>query len=363
MLMSTPSLSACKPSRPGRSSQRLLTSAAAAALVVSAAAAHAAPAASLAFSSGGFASDGAAAVFVPPAAPARRSILQIVPVHLRAGAPAGAPGRLLSLKPQPKDATTGYFLAGAISATWSGGAGVADIKVAEVENQNTSGTSGDLTLSLWTTATLPSVAAGISGYELASADLGSLPAGDEFSNVDTGEISFEEPPAGCYYVSIVLSQGDSVLDLRTFSSSGTPENNGYNVTPFPNAQSCPAATSCTRTSAGACLDSSRFQVTANYANDTTGAGPASVLSFDGTRAESDESVFYYFTDSSNFEVGVKVLDACSFSSSFWVFIGGLTNQGWSINVLDTQTGNTKHYGNADGTTTVTVTDTAALPCP
>ncbi|HLX09402.1 MAG TPA: hypothetical protein VKY89_16235 [Thermoanaerobaculia bacterium] len=71
-----------------------------------------------------------------------------------------------------------------------------------------------------------------------------------------------------------------------------------------------------------------------------GKSQAQVLSFTGERAESDESVFYYFADPSNFELGVKVLDACALTSSFWVFIGGLTNQRWTV-----------------------TTDTVGLPCP
>jgi hypothetical protein len=46
-----------------------------------------------------------------------------------------------------------------------------------------------------------------------------------------------------------------------------------------------------------------------------------------------------------------------------VFIGGLTNQGWTINVLDTQTGNHNHYVNNLPNVTVTTADTKGLPCP
>jgi len=263
-------------------------------------------------------------------------------------------------QPQPQDASTGLFVSGAVSATW--GSGVADMRAQIIANERSSGTSGTLTLHLVATTSPPPVGA-FSGFDMASVNLGTLPAGTEFTNVDSGTVNFVPPGTpGCYYVSLVLEENGGVVDVRTFSAGGTPENTSYSVFPFGGA-TCPAATSCTRTGGGACLLGGRFQVTAAYDNTVTGAGPALVMSFGSTRAESNESVFYYFTDPSNFEMGVKVLDACSFSSSFWVFIGGLTNQAWNLTVLDTLTGNKKTYANNLDVTTVTVTDTAALPCP
>ncbi len=260
----------------------------------------------------------------------------------------------------PLDASTGLFVGGAVSATW--GSGQADMRAQIIANERSSGTSGALTLHLVATSSPPPVGA-FSGFDMASVSLGSLPAGAQIDNFDSGVAPFSQPGTpGCYYVSLVLEENGGVVDVRTFPAGGTPESTGYSVFSFGGA-SCPAATSCTRTSNAACLVSSRFQVTAVYDNTATGAGVGQVMSFSGTRAESNESVFYYFTDPSNFEMGIKVLDACSFSGSFWVFIGGLTNQGWNVNVLDTQTGRKKTYANSLGTTTVTVTDTAAFPCP
>jgi hypothetical protein len=62
-------------------------------------------------------------------------------------------------------------------------------------------------------------------------------------------------------------------------------------------------------------------------------------------------------------MGIKVLDACAVNNFFWVFIGGLTNQGWEVNILDTKTGTSKFYSNDLNITTLTTADTAALPCP
>ena len=280
-------------------------------------------------------------------------------VHLGAAAHALAPGgdATFYAPVRPFDGLSGLIIAGNVAATW--GSGQADLAAQIISNSRASAT-GDLTLHLVATTKPPPVS-GFSGFFMASFDLGPLPAGTEFTNVDTGTIPFSPPATnGCYYVSEVLEENGIVVDVRTFPVGGTPENTGFDVFPF--GTTCPAATFCTRTGTGACLLGGRFQVTAVYENDVSGSGPATVQSFGSTRAESDESVFYSFTGPQNFELGVKVLDACSLFNVFWVFIGGLTNQGWNVTVLDTQTGHHKTYGNALGVTTVTTTDTAALPC-
>jgi hypothetical protein len=119
---------------------------------------------------------------------------------------------------------------------------------------------------------------------------------------------------------------------------------------------------CTRSATTACLVNGRFQVTVSYENSGS-SGQAQVMSFAGRRAESDESVFLYFTDPSNFEMGLKILPACGVNNHFWVFIGGLTNQGWQVSILDTSNGRTKSYSNALNHLTSTTADTSALPCP
>jgi hypothetical protein len=286
--------------------------------------------------------------------------LQAIPFHpgLDATAPAPELGRTLSVA-RPRDASTGLFIAGPVSATVSGSE--ADMQATAIINERTSGTSGTLTLDLIATTSPPPVGAISGAFLLASFNLGTLAAQTELTNVNTGEIPFTGPSAGCYYISLLLLENGDVVDVRTLPAGGTPETTGYSEFGF--GETCPAATSCTRTANSVCLDSSRFQVTVVYDNTTTGAGVGQVLLFGSTRAESDESGFFYFTDASNFELGAKVLDACTVNNAFWVFIGGLTNQGWSLNVLDTQTARAKFYGNADGTTTVTTTDTAAFSCP
>jgi hypothetical protein len=63
-------------------------------------------------------------------------------------------------------------------------------------------------------------------------------------------------------------------------------------------------------------------------------------------------------------MGLKILNACSFSSHYWVFIGGLTNQGWTVSIVDTSNGSSFSYHNSNGHLTSTTADTTGgPPCP
>jgi hypothetical protein len=61
---------------------------------------------------------------------------------------------------------------------------------------------------------------------------------------------------------------------------------------------------------------------------------------------------------------IKVLDACSFSDTFWVFAGGLTNVEVYLRVTDTKTGELQTYGNPLSTPFQPIQDTSAFAtCP
>jgi hypothetical protein len=119
---------------------------------------------------------------------------------------------------------------------------------------------------------------------------------------------------------------------------------------------------CVEDAQTTCLVNGRFEVKLNW-QTASGTGPGQVMSFGGQRAESDESAFFWFFSPSNFELGLKILDACAVNQKFWVFISGLTNQGWTAHLRDSQTGVTRTYSNALNNLTKTTADTAALSCP
>jgi hypothetical protein len=80
------------------------------------------------------------------------------------------------------------------------------------------------------------------------------------------------------------------------------------------------------------------------------------------RFASKESAFFWFYTDQNFEVMIKVLDACGINGRYWVFAGALTNQGYRIRVGDVQTQQVRNYTNAQGTNAAAVTDTTGFPC-
>lgn len=110
---------------------------------------------------------------------------------------------------------------------------------------------------------------------------------------------------------------------------------------------------CTSDGNTGCLFNDRFQVEVGW--DTgSGSGEGQVMTFGGQRAESDQSVFFYFFNPENFEMGVKMVDACSFNDSFWIFASGLTNVEYTITVFDTFSGQSRQVHNPLGSYPQTV---------
>lgn len=120
---------------------------------------------------------------------------------------------------------------------------------------------------------------------------------------------------------------------------------------------------CARSATTACLANGRFEVKVDW-QSAASTGFGQVMSFGGERAENNNSAFYSFRSAANFEMSVKIRDACtaSFGNKYWVFISGPTNQGWTAHVRDTQIGATKTYSNALNHLTSTSADTTAFNC-
>lgn len=118
---------------------------------------------------------------------------------------------------------------------------------------------------------------------------------------------------------------------------------------------------CTRNATTACLIGNRFEVRIQWTTPTD-SGAGSVMSFGSQRAESDQSVFYWFFNPANFEMGIKMVNACAVNNHRWVFVSGLTNQGFEVVVRDTVTGVVRRYANPLGSFPTTEGDTSAFPC-
>jgi hypothetical protein len=81
-------------------------------------------------------------------------------------------------------------------------------------------------------------------------------------------------------------------------------------------------------------------------------------------APATDSGLFYFFDSDNWEMLVKVLDGCALNDRFWVFAAATTDVGYSLRVLDTLSGQGRVYRNRLGTASPAITDSDALAvCP
>jgi hypothetical protein len=77
-----------------------------------------------------------------------------------------------------------------------------------------------------------------------------------------------------------------------------------------------------------------------------------------------DSGYFYFFNSANIEIVIKVLNACALNQRYWVFAAGLTNVEVNLRVVDTQTGTVKTYLNPIQTAFAPVQDTDAFAtCP
>ncbi len=121
----------------------------------------------------------------------------------------------------------------------------------------------------------------------------------------------------------------------------------------------PAESSCVAGNTALCLKDGRFRVEVAWTTSEGLVGPGMAVEETG-----DTGLFWFF-DSANIELIVKVLDACDTEfESFWVFAGGLTDVGAVITVTDTETGEIVVYENPVGQRFETITDTAAFAgCP
>ena len=121
---------------------------------------------------------------------------------------------------------------------------------------------------------------------------------------------------------------------------------------------------CIRDADTACLLDNRFKVEVTW-QTVSGNGNGQIMYFNAERAESIESAFFWFFNPTNFEMGVKLVDACVAPyNRFWVFFGALTSQGFQVKVTKMSTGEVKVYpANPINSLATTVADTDAFLCP
>jgi PKD repeat protein len=106
------------------------------------------------------------------------------------------------------------------------------------------------------------------------------------------------------------------------------------------------------------LDAGRFKVEATWRTPQgqTGSGQAVALT--------NDTGYFWFFNSENVEMVIKILNACTLNQRFWTFAGGLTNVKVDITVTDLQKGTSKVYHNAQNTPFAPIQDTNSFAtCP
>jgi hypothetical protein len=104
-----------------------------------------------------------------------------------------------------------------------------------------------------------------------------------------------------------------------------------------------------------CLTGGRFRVTVDWesADGNAGAGKVADLRSDG-------SGLFWFFNPLNWELLVKVLDACAINEHYWVFLAASTNLEYTITVEDLLAQTSVVYTNPQGQAAPAVNDTSAL---
>ena len=151
-----------------------------------------------------------------------------------------------------------------------------------------------------------------------------------------------------------------------------PDATRYSPTVVPEEREDPHGYGCRPSGGRACLNERRFRVRANYSTSTVSRGPATRLE---TLGLGDSGSLFYFFDSTNPELLVKVVNGCWLNDHWWVFGSAATDLEYSIAIDDLatdgppKTNEYRHQGvgvvvGPDGYSTGSgvINDTRAFPC-
>ena len=205
-------------------------------------------------------------------------------------------------------------------------------------------------------------------YE-AAADLDSGPVFPSIRTLDPSTGAFLTTVSTAKYFGALAVRSDGTL----FGSTGD-EHEIYTIDPVSGAltlvgdtglnfvgslafRSAPSGP-CAPGAHNLCLNNERFSVSARWRTTDGSSGEATAVPLTA------DSGYFWFFNSANIEVVVKLLNACSIGGHYWVFAAGLTNVEVTLAVTDTETGARKSYLNQLGTAFQPIQDTSAFStCP
>ena len=117
---------------------------------------------------------------------------------------------------------------------------------------------------------------------------------------------------------------------------------------------------CIETTTAACLNNERFKVEFEWESPPTFPLANALVASAGT----GDSALFYYQNPENWEVLVKVLNACTLNNKYWVFASVASDVAWTLKVTDTDNGTIKTWDHLAGTPSLSVNDTGAFDtCP
>jgi hypothetical protein len=151
----------------------------------------------------------------------------------------------------------------------------------------------------------------------------------------------------------------AVYHLDGNAADAIAGHNGTTVSPAAYLTAPVALTCGSTTSSQLCITPNRFAVTSKWLLPDGTRGVGTVV----PGSNSTSGLFWFF-GSDNWELLVKVLDACALNNRKWVFAAATTNVHYQLAVTDVRSGVTKRYFNYFGQSAPAVTDTDAFAtCP
>ncbi len=112
---------------------------------------------------------------------------------------------------------------------------------------------------------------------------------------------------------------------------------------------------CRSTAHSLCLAGNRFRFALDWRDHRGNTGSARAV----PQGTGESGLLYYFNPD-NWELQVKVIDACTYNDRFWVFAAGTTDVEYTLRVTDELAGVTRTYFNPLGNAAAAITDTAAF---
>lgn len=151
------------------------------------------------------------------------------------------------------------------------------------------------------------------------------------------------------------AEGNETLEIQLLNATGgaviDPARGDAVLTIIDNDS---AAGSCAGDATSLCLIGGRFEVEIRWRDFQNNVGDGRSV------ALSDKSGLFWFFGPTNFEVLVKMVDACDAFGANWLFFSSTTNVEMDVTVRDTKTGKTELFHNPLGQTAAPVIDISSF---